>query len=79
MVRFWGTTIQETIDAFSGPHLGDRGEQKNKSEISDKTKSIVRIVLTFILLILSIYLIIAGEEKDVGGTILGAICGYWLK
>lgn len=76
MIRFWGTTIEETMDAFRGIHLGDKS---NEEESREKTKAVIRIVLTFLLLIIGVYMIVADTEKDVGGTILGAICGYWLK
>jgi amino acid permease len=89
MVKFWGTTIDETINAFKGTHLGSKkSEEKKKSEeeISkekdeEKRKATVRIAITFILLLAGIFFVgyQQGNSQTIGATIIGAITGYWLK
>lgn len=74
MVKLFGSTIRETTQALAGRiHLG--GEQTTKE---DKTKAIGRIVVSVLLVFLATYLFTSGN-KDVGGTIVGAIVGYWMK
>ncbi|UFH55402.1 hypothetical protein [Spirosoma sp. KNUC1025] len=76
MVKLFGSTIQETLDAFKPVHMG-RGQPTNSQE--DKTKAIARIIFTFLLFFFSVYLIVNDKSKDVGTTIIGGIIGYWLK
>lgn len=73
MVKLFGTTIAETSKAFAPIHAG--GTQSTKD---DKTKAIGRIIVTCLLLFLGAYLFTSGS-KDVGGTIVGAVIGYWMK
>ena len=75
MVRLFGTTIKETREAFGDLHL-DFDQQV--ADRSDRVKAIGRIVVTILLIFLAVYLFASGS-KDVGGTIVGAITGYWLK
>ncbi|UOE50008.1 hypothetical protein MTO98_02845 [Mucilaginibacter sp. SMC90] len=74
MIKLFGTTINETKRILnSGIHAG--GEQVTKE---DKNKVIGRIVISCLLILLSTYLFATGN-KDVGGTIVGAVTGYWIK
>lgn len=90
MIKLFGSTINETIEAFKPHHLGSgksisRGPGETKIEItpvdkkSDRAKASFRIVITFLLLFVGTYLIVSQPDQQTGGTILGAICGYWLK
>lgn len=74
MIKLFGTTVNETINTLGGRvHLG--GKQTTKE---DRTKVIGRIIVTCLLIIVAVYLFFIGN-KDVGGTIIGAIVGYWMK
>ncbi|MFT3948278.1 MAG: hypothetical protein QM763_15005 [Agriterribacter sp.] len=75
MIKLFGTTIDETTKALKPVHLG---EDQSTTTKDDKIKAIGRIVVSVILLLLAIYLF-TSNNKEVGGTIIGAICGYWLK
>ncbi len=75
MVKFFGTTIRETIDAFKPVHLGEEQPQQN-----DKVKAIGRLVVTIFLLILATYMVTNPDmDSKIGSTIIGGIIGYWLK
>lgn len=76
MVKLFGTTIKETINAFTPVHLS--GQQSDSSK-EDKTKAIGRIIVTFLLFAFAVYLITNNSSKDLGNTIIGGIIGYWLK
>lgn len=74
MVKLFGTTIAETRKTIeTGIHLG--GEQVTKE---DKVKVVGRIVVSCLLVLLATYLFATGS-KDVGGTIVGALIGYWVR
>lgn len=74
MVKLFGTTLNETNRVLNaGIHAG--GEQVTKE---DKNKVIGRIIISCLLILLATYLFSTGS-KDVGGTIVGAILGYWVK
>lgn len=74
MVKLFGTTIAETSKALgTGIHLG--GEQVTAE---DKTKAIGRIVVTCLMIFLATYLFVSGKDT-MGGTIVGAVIGYWIK
>jgi hypothetical protein len=75
MIRLFGTTIDETAKAFKPIHFG---EDQSSATKDDKTKAIGRIVVSVLLLFLATYLF-TSNNKEVGGTIIGAICGYWMK
>ena len=76
MVKFFGTTINETIAAFKPIHLGSGQSEASKD---DKTKAIGRIIVTLLLFGFTVYLIVTGVNKELGNTIVGGIIGYWLK
>jgi hypothetical protein len=74
MVKLFGSTISETVSALNARiHAG--GEQPSSD---DKVKAIGRIIISCLMIILATYLFIKGS-KDVAGTIVGAITGYWMK
>jgi len=75
MIKLFGTTINETINAFKPLHFGD---EQSTSTKDDKMKAVGRIVVSILLLFLATYLF-TSDNKEVGGTIVGAICGYWMK
>ena len=75
MVKLFGTTFQETREAFGKMHLG---ANQSKATKDDLMKSIARIVITVMLLLIALYLFRTNRDT-VGGTIIGAVCGYWLK
>jgi hypothetical protein len=75
MIRLFGSTINETIEAFKPIHLG---ANQSKASKEDKTKAIGRIVVSILLLFLATYLFTI-NDKDVGSTIIGALIGYWIK
>ena len=76
MIKLFGTTIRETTWALTSVHLGKGNPTK-----ADRTKATVRIVISFILLFAGIFFVgyHKGESQTIGGTILGALTGYWLK
>ncbi len=74
MIKHFGNTISETLRVLqSGIHLG--GKQVTKE---DKHKVIGRIIVTCLMIFLATFLFATGN-KDIGGTIVGAIIGYWIK
>jgi uncharacterized membrane protein YjjP (DUF1212 family) len=81
MVKFWGTTIEETIDAFRKTHMGTKKGEEKTDKKEEKRKATVRIIVTFVLLLAGIFFIgyNQGNSQTIGATIVGAITGYWLK
>jgi hypothetical protein len=79
VVKLFGTTIKETVDAFRGAHLGGKKGAKNQAE--DKAKAVIRIVISFLLLTAGVFFFgyNHGNSRTIGATIIGAITGYWLK
>lgn len=75
MIKLFGTTFKETISIFKQPLQASNLVPVSKE---DRIKVIGRLVITFILLIAAIYCL-ATDNKEIGGTLLGAITGYWLK
>lgn len=74
MVKLFGTTITETKYILeTGIHAG--GKQVTKE---DKNKVIGRIIVSCLLIFLAAYLLSSGS-KEIGGTIIGAVLGYWIK
>jgi hypothetical protein len=73
MIRLFGSTLKETISTFR--RLPQAALPVTKE---DKMKVIGRLVITILLLIAAIYCL-ATDNKEIGGTMLGAIIGYWLK
>lgn len=78
MVKLFGSTIKETIDAFEGVKFG--GEQASASKV-DRQKAIMRIIISLLLFGLAVALIFAldGKQDELASTIIGGIIGYWLK
>ena len=75
MIKLFGTTIRETVDAFDPIHFGDDQSTGTKD---DKTKAIGRIIITCLMIFLATYLFM--HQKDApAGTIIGAVVGYWIK
>jgi hypothetical protein len=74
MVKLFGSTLNETKRILeSGIHAG--GDQVTKE---DKNKVIGRIIVTCLMIFLAAYLFTT-DSKEIGGTITGAILGYWIK
>ncbi|MBC7890219.1 MAG: hypothetical protein H7Z13_20280 [Ferruginibacter sp.] len=74
MVKLFGDTIAETKRILEASvHAG--GEQVTKE---DKNKVIGRIIVTCLMIFLAAYLFTSGS-KEIGGTIVGAVVGYWMK
>lgn len=74
MVQLFGSTLKETKKILeTGIHAG--GKQITKE---DKNKVIGRIIITCLMIFLAAYLFTSGN-KDVGGTIIGAVIGYWIR
>lgn len=76
MVKLFGTTLNETIQAFKPVHLG---EQQSSASNEDRIKAIGRLIITLLLFGFAVFLITADKGKDLGNTIIGGIIGYWLK
>ena len=79
-MKIFGSTIQETVEAFSPSHLGKPKVRKSDKK-KDRTLSIGRLIISIMLIFLATYLLVNfdnGTEK-IGSTIIGAIIGYWLK
>lgn len=76
MIKLFGTTINETVKAFKPLHFGP---EQSTATNDDKIKAIGRIIVSIILLLLAVYLFTSKNNQTFGGTIIGAICGYWLK
>ena len=85
MIRMFGTTLRETLDAFAPadkrPHLGEGIRRENAVESSDLVKAIVRTVVTLVLLFVGVYCLLAmeGQPQQIGIALLGLVGGYWLK
>ena len=77
MVKLFGTTLEETRNAFTRPNAG--GSNTKAGSKDDRMKSWVRIVITFVLLFVSIWFFQTDKNKEVASSIIGAIIGYWLK
>ena len=75
MVKLFGTTIAETVNAFGAVHLG--GEQTSATK-EDRTKAIGRIIISILMVFLAAYLFMINKEAP-AGTITGALVGYWIK
>jgi hypothetical protein len=75
MIKLFGTTFKETISTFKQPLPAVNPAPVSKE---DRIKVIGRLIITFLLLIIAIYCL-ATDNKEIGGTMLGAITGYWLK
>lgn len=76
VVNLFGSTIKETGNAFKGMHF--EGTRQVTATAEDKTKAIGRIVVSILLIFLATYLFTSGNQTT-GGTIVGALTGYWIK
>lgn len=76
MIKLFGTTIKESIASFQELHLGADRKESSKD---DKIKTIGRIVVTIILILVAAYCLVSGIQKELWGSLLGAIAGYWLR
>ena len=75
MVELFGTTIKETKQAFGGMHLGDQPGGTSKEDL---IKAWGRLILSILLVGFAVFSFVSGN-REVGGTVIGAIIGYWLK
>lgn len=76
MIRLFGTTISETARALhSTMHLGEKETAPSKD---DKIKAWGRLIVSILLIGFAVYSFVSGS-KEVGGTVIGAVTGYWLK
>jgi hypothetical protein len=76
MVKLFGSTISETINAFKSVHLGGANQTVGTSE--DRIKAISRMIISILLIFLATYLF-SSNNKETGSTIIGALIGYWIK
>lgn len=70
MIKYFGTTLNETVAALTGRHLGKK---------SDRSNAIVRIVVSIILCLIGAYLVIGEKKTTEGVALLTLVGGYWLK
>jgi hypothetical protein len=85
MIRLFGTTIRETLEAFEGAHLGGR-KKTTTAEPDDRTKALARIIISLVLVSVGAFLVAFGAASNErtaaissGSAILSAVAGYWLK
>lgn len=82
-VRLFGTTLSETVQALSRrPVTRSTARETSQVGSDDRTKAIMRIIVTLVLLALAAYLLIAhpeSEDKTIPASIISAVLGYWLK
>lgn len=77
MVKLFGSTITETVEAFKKPmHLDSSGQSHVSND--DKVKAWGRLIVSILLIGFAVYSIVIGKN-DTAGTIIGAVTGYWLK
>jgi hypothetical protein len=78
ITKFIGNNIIETYRAFFGAHMG-RGNTAART--FTKQDAVIRIVVTFILLGIAIFVIKVNnpDYKNLPTMIIGAIIGYWLR
>ena len=72
-MKNFGSTFQETREAF----LGARGGSKTKN----KSKAIGRIVVSLSLIAVAAFFvwIDRGSSQDIAKFLFGAVIGYWIK
>jgi hypothetical protein len=81
MIKYFGTTLNETVFALTGVHLGTPpqssfdGQQSN----SDKSRARVRLIVSIFLCMIGAYLIIGEKKVTEGVALLTLVGGYWLK
>ena len=75
-IRLLGTTIQETKDALTATRQGDGTDVS-----SDRTKTIIRALVTLAFVGLSFYLFRRNgpEDHKEAAIIVGFLGGYWLR
>lgn len=73
MVKLFGTTLEETATALQGRHLS------SEDTSNDKTKAVVRIVVSLVLCIVGVYLTLVQDKTTEGVALLTLVAGYWLK
>ncbi len=73
MIKIFGSTVSETMDALRPIHLGKKKDQ------GTKTVAIARIIISIILVFIATFLTVNSDTKEVGTGIFGTILGYWLK
>ena len=79
-MRFFGTTVRDTLAALSGPHLGSEGE-KEKDTKSERPKALILLVITAVAILIGTFFIVLneGNSQSVGSSIFGVVLGYWFK
>ena len=76
MIKLFGTTFKETIAVLTEEKTF--GSKQSTVSKEDKIKTWARIIITILLIGVGVFCIIA-DKTDIGGTILGAITGYWFR
>jgi len=81
MVRLFGTTVRETIDAFQGAHLGRRPRKETESAPGDRAKAMARLIVSLGLLVVATVLIVVdrSNSQSIGQSVISFVVGYWLK
>lgn len=83
MVKLFGTTIAETINALSGRTIlgGRRQSAAGAPSDGDKGRAIARLLVTAVLLAAGIYFVRLDQHdsQTIGSSLLSGIVGYWLK
>lgn len=84
MIRFFGTTMNETFQVLAGStgaHLGPGREGEYEIKEGDKLKAIVRIILSLLLIFIGTFFVVQneGNSESIGSSILGVVAGYWFK
>ena len=72
-MRNFGIKFKETSDAILG--AGNKSHQSKAA----KSKAIMRIVISFVLLSISVYFVYLheGASQDIAEFIIGAVVGFW--
>jgi len=73
-MRLFGNKIRESIEAFKPRHLGGGDRSTN----NDKTKNILRIIFSIIVIVIGIFLCLDGQCGAAAG-LLGTVLGYWIS
>ena len=80
MIKYFGTTLNETVKALSGTHLGTTNNKLGTTDNkNDKSKAVIRIVVSIVLCLVGAYLIIGQNKTTEGVALLTLVGGYWLR
>ncbi len=75
MTKIFGSTVNETIDAFQPMHLGSKGNER----ASKRRIAFGRIIVSILLIIAGTIFVLGTKNSELGAAIFGAVMGYWLK